>query len=291
MISPLRFVCFNIRMETNEPDPADNWSNRRDGVAAKLASSGADIIGLQEVLPEQLTFLARTLGPLGYQHVGTGRGIDGDDEASPIFFKRDVFELRGSQQRWLSDTPSVPGSRLEGAGCPRVVTAALLNVKAYTKDVFVFCCHLDHHGMVSAARRFSNRLPIQARQAEIMLEQIDHFCVSPSAPRIVLGDFNSWRGAGAHAVLSERGYKDASVASGELDDTPTFTGFRSGNIVRRVLERLTSAHIDWIFASGGVALSNYRVDPSVHTATDGTHRNLSDHRMIMSDVSFDAIEG
>ena len=260
-------------------------------MAANLASSGADIIGLQEVLPGQLAFLARMLEPRGYQHVGTGRGTDGDDEASPIFFKRDVFDLRGSEQRWLSDTPSVPGSRLEGAGCPRVVTAASLNVKAYTKDVFVFCCHLDHHGMMRAASRCSNGLPVQARQAEIMLEQVNSFCASPSAPHIVLGDFNSWRGAGAHAVLSDRGYKDASVASGELDDTPTFTGFRSGNILRRALERLTSAHIDWIFASSGLSLSNYRVDPSVYTADAGTQRNLSDHMMIMSDVSLDAIEG
>ena len=58
-----------------------------------LVDSGADILGLQEVKPDQLQFLVSSLQSLGYQHVGVGRGKDGDDEASPIFFKEDVFDL------------------------------------------------------------------------------------------------------------------------------------------------------------------------------------------------------
>ena len=56
-------------------------------------------------------------------------------------------------------------------------------------------------------------------------QQVDAFCdVSSStselgvavAPRVILGDFNSWRNAGAHLVLSQRGYQDSPRKSREL---------------------------------------------------------------------------
>ncbi|CAK9012088.1 unnamed protein product [Durusdinium trenchii] len=273
----------------------DNWSERKRAVLTALVDSGADILGLQEVKPDQLQFLVSSLQSHGYQHVGVGRGKDGDDEASPIFFKEDVFDLLKHDQRWLCETPSVPGSKLLDAGCPRIVTAALLETKASQERFFAFCCHLDHRGMDRAALPFSAGLQIQAKQAEILLDQVDAFCdVSSStselgvavAPRVILGDFNSWRNAGAHLVLSQRGYQEASSDSSKswIDGQPTFTGFRSGPLWRRLLERFLSVQIDWIFAKGHVTLSKYEVGPGSYMASDGRTRNLSDHLMIAADV-------
>ncbi|CAE7316557.1 unnamed protein product [Symbiodinium sp. CCMP2592] len=305
---PLRLSSFNIRMETSEPDPGvrrsvsadiqrapiDNWSNRKSDVIKSILASDADIIGLQEVLPDQLRCLTDALHPHGYQHVGLGRGEDGDDEASPIFFKGEVFDLVHHDQRWLSATPSVPGSMLDGAGCPRVVTAALLKTKSSGQHLCAFCCHLDHHGMERAAWPFSRGLHIQAAQAEILLKEVDLFCGRLAAGcthavRVILGDFNSWRGAGAHQVLCQHGYKDASSASG-TDSRPTFTGFRSGNIIARLVERWNSVQIDWIFAGGPAVLSNYALGSGSYLASDGKLRNLSDHVMILADVSLQAGE-
>ena len=257
-----------------------------------ILASEADIIGLQEVKPDQLRFLEDALHPQGYQHVGVGRGEAGDDEASPIFFKSNVFDLVRHDQRWLSTTPDVPGSRLVGAGCPRVVTAALLKLKSSGQELFAFCCHLDHHGMARAALPFSRGLHIQAAQAEILLKEVDLFCEGPAgtgAARVILGDFNSWRGAGAHQVLCQHGYKDSSSVSG-TDGRPTFTGFRSGNIIARLADRLKSVQIDWIFASGPASLSNYTLGRGSYLASDGKLRNLSDHVMILSDVSLETVQ-
>ncbi|CAK9000309.1 Endo/exonuclease/phosphatase domain-containing protein [Durusdinium trenchii] len=310
-VTRLRVASFNIRMETSEPDPMDrvwrvgevgkkwctlevvewrkqdNWSKRKRAVLTALVDSGADILGLQEVKPDQLQFLVSSLQSHGYQHVGVGRGKDGDDEASPIFFKEDVFDLLKHDQRWLCETPSVPGSKLLDAGCPRIVTAALLETKASQERFFAFCCHLDHRGMDRAALPFSAGLQIQAKQAEILLDQVDAFCdVSSStselgvavAPRVILGDFNSWRNAGAHLEASS----DSSKSW--IDGQPTFTGFRSGPLWRRLLERFLSVQIDWIFAKGHVTLSKYEVGPGSYMASDGRTRNLSDHLMIAADV-------
>eukprot|EP00438_Fugacium_kawagutii_P009305 Skav235255 [mRNA] locus=scaffold3995:377463:393480:+ [translate_table: standard] len=165
-----RVASFNIRMKTHEPDPNDNWELRRDALVQELVNSQAAIIGLQElgsrweVKPEQLAFLTSVLGEHGFSSVGFGRGANGDDEASPIFFKSaetlgdaKTFHLVREGQRWLSTCPGTPGSRLEGAGCPRVVTQALLKCKQTGKELQAWCADREvvaqrHKGSIAAVR-------------------------------------------------------------------------------------------------------------------------------------------
>jgi len=280
-MTALHAMTFNIRLETQEPDPADNWEARREPVASFLSSSGADVIGLQEVRPSQLTFLSETLAKAGYSHVGAGRDADGGGEASPIFYKNDCFELVREQTRWLSGTPLVPGSKLRGAGCPRVVTCAELRRRSNDERLFVFCAHLDHHGM--AKGKLFGSLPIQAAQAEILLQEVRQFCLVDHYAQIILGDFNSWRSAGAPPVFLREGYKDASCCGdGNVDDQPTFTGFKSGSYLRLAVERAIAEHIDWIFVSSSARTSNYNVHTSQYVNTEGQLRCLSDHLAISS---------
>eukprot|EP00929_Paragymnodinium_shiwhaense_P041601 TRINITY_DN21600_c0_g1_i1.p1 TRINITY_DN21600_c0_g1~~TRINITY_DN21600_c0_g1_i1.p1 ORF type:complete len:293 (+),score=21.11 TRINITY_DN21600_c0_g1_i1:123-1001(+) len=268
-------LTFNIRLETYEPDPLDNWTCRRDAVLDFLAKSSAAIIGLQEVTPSQLNWLSQGLRQYGYEHVGSGRDASGGGEASPIFVKTESFVLLHHDTRWLSHTPRVPGSKFPGAGCPRVVTCAQLQETASQRELFVFCTHLDHHGMATAKLPFSSGLQVQQEQARILVQQIEDFCHDVTLPRVVLGDFNSWRSAGAHPVLLQNGYLDASMTSA-TPDTPTFVGFQSG-LLRRQVDRAISVQIDWIFATRDLALSEYRVHTTTYPDTHGRDRNLSDH--------------
>lgn len=279
-MSAMRVMTFNIRLETNEPDPGDNWSARRSAVAHFLQTSDVDVIGLQEVKPSQYEFLAEALAPHGYAHAGVGRDADGGGEASPIFFKRDRFDLIRERTRWLSETPSEPGSKLRGAGCPRVMTCTALR-RSSGEDVFVFCAHLDHYGMAQA--QATGKLPIQQAQAEIMLRQVDDFCSDSVGTRIVLGDFNSWRSAGAQPVLARAGYVDSSIVDGQENNDPTFVGFGSGSALRRACEWVFGGQIDWIFASPGTPMSNYTVHRGQYAA-ENTMRRLSDHVPVSTTV-------
>eukprot|EP00913_Durusdinium_trenchii_P011360 g10671.t1 len=137
-------------------------------------------------------------------------------------------------QRWLCETPSVPGSKLLDAGCPRIVTAALLETKASQERFFAFCCHLDHRGMDRAALPFSAGLQIQAKQAEILLDQVDAFCdVSSStselgvavAPRRFLSVQIDWIFAKGHVTLSKyevAGELPKNWTTKSVDGVPVF---------------------------------------------------------------------
>lgn len=145
------------------------------------------------------------------------------------------------------------------------------------QEIFVFCTHLDHHGMVRAGLPFSPGLQIQAAQAEILLKEVEEFCCDSDSPRLVLGDFNSWPGAGAHPVLLQHGYHEASQFA--LSQS-TFVGFRSGSLLTRFREWMSSVQIDFIFGTKNLHLQGYSVHRNVYLAHDGKSRNLSDHCMI-----------
>lgn len=280
-----RVMTFNIRMETSEKDPGDDWSARRAAVSGFLAGSGADVIGLQEVTPSQLWFLGEELAKHGYAHVGDGREKDGRGEASPIFYLAAAFEAARVETRWLSETPGTPGSWLAGAKCCRVVTCVALRRPRRDADgdaeaeICCFNSHFDHAGM----ERSDCALPVQRREAEILLGEVERFCPGGGL-RVLLGDFNSWRGVGAPPVLLAAGYLDASSSGAQPDDEATFVGFRTcaaGEREEAGSEALWGdpawQHIDWVFVGPGLQVGDYRVHKDRYTDWRGATRSLSDH--------------
>ena len=98
---------FNIRYD-NPGDSLNNWQYRKDNVAQFIKSQDIDIVGMQEVLHNQLEDLKSRLPE--YAEVGVGRE-DGKTkgEYSPLFYKKDRFEVLDSNTFWLSQYPDSVG--------------------------------------------------------------------------------------------------------------------------------------------------------------------------------------
>eukprot|EP00928_Gymnodinium_smaydae_P057473 TRINITY_DN40711_c0_g1_i1.p1 TRINITY_DN40711_c0_g1~~TRINITY_DN40711_c0_g1_i1.p1 ORF type:complete len:281 (+),score=31.57 TRINITY_DN40711_c0_g1_i1:77-919(+) len=279
MMSAVRVLTFNIRREGPELDEGDIWTARRQAVADLIRNSGASIVGLQEVKPGQLAFLSEVLSP-EYVFVGEGRDADRGGEASPLFVRQSDFAIARHQTYWISQTPNEPGSKHAGAHCPRVVTCAELR-RCDGAVVFCFNTHLDHAGLNDPGTDYR----VQQEQGEILLRVCDEFCGSPLLPRIVVGDLNSGRGAGAPPVLTRAGYIDASGG----DDTPTFVGFDGNSAELTAVYGTTckaTTQIDWIFVKNACA-RNYEVKGHRYEGSDGRMRYHSDHLAVTADVSCD----
>jgi hypothetical protein len=84
---PLGLMTFNIR--TAYIDDGENaWPNRKALVAQTIERSAPDVVGLQEVIREQVDYLAATLD--GYRWIGVDRGLNGGEglsEYTPIFYR------------------------------------------------------------------------------------------------------------------------------------------------------------------------------------------------------------
>lgn len=103
----INYATFNIRYD-NPEDSLNNWKYRKDNVCRFIEDNQLDIVGMQEVLHNQLEDLRAGLP--GYSYVGIGRE-DGDTkgEYAPLFFKTDRFEVLDSNTFWLSQYPDSVG--------------------------------------------------------------------------------------------------------------------------------------------------------------------------------------
>ena len=175
----LRVMTYNIRYH-NPSDGIDIWSNRKQFLISFLNQQNIDILGLQEVLNDQLLDLESGLNAQNnkYQWVGVGRD-DGDKkgEYAPIFFKSSKFSLTKSGYFWISPTPNQPSKGWD-AVCVRICTYAILKSKQDQQNLAVFNVHLDHIGK-------------QSRTEGLILLKNAIDSLAEGIPVLLTGDFNT----------------------------------------------------------------------------------------------------
>jgi len=259
-----KVMSFNIRY-ANPNDGINAWSNRHDLVYDFLNEQKPDIIGFQEALKIQVDQLSNELN--AYSYVGAGRD-DGKDsgEFTPIFYRKDKYDLLSSSHFWLSETPEVVGSKAWGAVLPRIVTWVQLQDKQNGYIFYVFNTHLSH---VSAYARNESTI--------LLLNKIK--TIAGSAPVVLTGDFNATPEERMYTTMTNnwKGYKQLwdSRAVSFSDDEPfqqTFNGFNA---------ETPTIVIDHIFVNGYFDVERFV-----------THKVLkddvfiSDHYPISSELSF-----
>lgn len=245
-------MSFNIRYD-NPGDGINQWDNRKEIAVSLIREVSPDFLGLQEVRASQLKYLGEQL--VEYNYFGKSRSEDPMDEHSPIFFKKNKYELLLSNTFWLSETPDKPSKGWDAA-LNRIVTWGKLKHKETGKIFFHFNTHFDHIGE-------------QARleSAKLLKKKIRE--IAGDNEFIVTGDFNFDPSSNYYQILtedetSEVRLVDASLVSDETERKGTFTGFD--------LSKPAEGPIDYIFVKPTLTVSNYEV---IDTTYNG--RLPSDH--------------
>jgi endonuclease/exonuclease/phosphatase family metal-dependent hydrolase len=256
-------MSYNIRYD----DPRAGqiaWANRREMVASVIRFHGADVVGLQEALANQLVDLERMLP--GFAAFGVGRDGAQKGEYSAILYNKARFALLTGHTFWLSETPSVPGKRGWDADFPRIVTWAKFRDRATGDTFFLFNTHFDHKG--ARARVESSRL---------LLESIGRIAGS-RVPVIVTGDLNFDEAAEGYKILTlgsvgARKLHDARYVSlhGHHGPSATFNDFK--------LLVADSRKIDYVLVSDGIKVRQHAV---LADTWDG--RFPSDHFPVLAEV-------
>ena len=103
----LRIMSYNIRLYTKADGPKNLWENRRDPLCKYVAKVSPDVLGMQEVVRNQLDDVLQRLPE--YDFVGVGRD-DGatKGEYSPVLFRKDKYTVVDKGWFWLSETPDQP---------------------------------------------------------------------------------------------------------------------------------------------------------------------------------------
>lgn len=266
----IKVVSFNLRRDFG-PQRKNRWETRKELAAKVIEQSNAEIIGVQEFLPNMRKDLKELLD--GYSIFGRGR-LSGkkpnNDEHSDIIIKNDQVEVSRYRTFWLSKKPETP-SRAMFAVYPRICTVAEVKLKKSGRRLRVFNTHFDH--VSPLARSFG---------AKLILEQIHNANQTDPLPTIVMGDFNAKPNSKAVRMMRENlsGYQDVRLQdiydSVEQLIGNTYHGFK-GKIKQKFKP------IDYIFVSDDFEIVNASVDTS---SFDGAYP--SDHYPISATLRLKA---
>lgn len=249
---PLRVLCYNLRYITSGDTGERAWTARRDQAAELIRNDAADIVGIQEGLPQMLNDLLDRVP--GYAVIGVGRedGID-KGEYSAILVNTQRFRIQESGTFWLSDTPGVPNSRTWGNQVTRICTWAKLYDREAARTFHFYNTHLDHES--PEARK---------KGTELILSRIA--ARQPAGPMILSGDFNAREEDPLHGTIKAAGLADVWRAL-HPDATP-----EQGETIHQFTGAATGVRIDYIYASPEFAPVDAGV---IRSSKDGNYP--SDH--------------
>ena len=214
----LNVMSFNIRYNTSS-DKENAWPNRKNKVAGQILFHDVHVVGVQEAQHDQMMDLKERL--VRFKYVGVGRD-DGKTagEYSAIFYDTTRVKLLKTETFWLSETPTVPGSKSWDAAITRIVTWARFRDLKTKKQFFVFNTHFDHLGKKA-----------RAESARIILQKVK--TLAGKLPVIVTGDFNTPPSDEPYQLIVEANNKDrltdskAICATAHYGPTGTFNDFRT----------------------------------------------------------------
>lgn len=237
----LHMMTFNLRRRLVMPSRrADRWMRRAPRLRALLQSERPSLLGAQEALSDQASFVRHTLGS-SYRSVGRGRSADGRGEQCPLFYDTERLELLDWQQCALSDRPSVAGSSSWGNVIPRVYVAAEMRDRHTGGRLDVINTHFDH---LSRRSRLRSAWTIRERVA------------ASGVPTVVMGDLNTGaQSAPVAELLAEGALVDAwEVAEQRL--TPEW-----GTFANYSAPRLDRKRIDWIAVTPSIGIQQMGINP------------------------------
>ncbi|MEG0691718.1 MAG: endonuclease/exonuclease/phosphatase family protein [Oscillospiraceae bacterium] len=252
----MKVVTFNIRCDVGQ-DGINVFDNRKGLIKDALGVHQPDIIGFQEVLPHVMDWLETNLE--AYTVVGCGREADLDGEYMTLAFKKKLFSLVNLETFWLSDTPSVPGSRYEDQSVyPRICTVALLREKSTRKLIKVYVTHLDHESSYAIKAGL-----------QLIVNKINADCDKESDTVILLGDFNAFPNSEELSPLIESGPINLTDVTKEIEFT-----FHNYN------PDCCKDKIDYIFVSDNMHCAKAY---TINDEKDGVF--LSDHYPVLTELS------
>ncbi len=247
---PIRVMSFNIRYN-NPGDGINAWPHRKNHVAEMIGKRyQADLAGLQEALKGQIDDLVKQLPD--YEWFGVGRE-DGKEagEYTPIFYRKDRFDLLQQDTFWLSETPDVAGSKSWDSSLMRIVTWGKFKDKKNGKLFYYFNTHFDHRGR-------------QARVESAKLVWKKIAAITGKTPAVLTGDFNVRENSMPYAILTGKetagdslsDLKDARYLSIKAHEGPTSTVSSGAGWTKY---GPPGSKIDFIFVRNGFLVASHRV--------------------------------
>ncbi len=180
MKKKLKLISSNIRFD-NENDGDHIWDNRKYILRDSIQSFDPHILGTQEGRRPQLSSLDSLLDDQDI--VDSHRAWIKERMYPSLFLNSKDLIIKKSGDIWLSETPSVPGSKSFDSAFPRLCSwASVLWPQSSGNEgvpLFIVNCHLDH--VLEKTRNL--QVEVLCKEVFKIRDEEEHL--------IIMGDFNS----------------------------------------------------------------------------------------------------
>jgi len=201
-------MSFNIWTDTGSID------TRMNGVLRTIRGEMPDSFGLQEAHELWRWPLKRKLKDEYGIACDRGRYF-GVQEGTPIFYRKDRYELVDQGVFWLSDRPWITSVGWD-AGLPRIAGYAVLRDKQTGFTYVHFNAHFDNAGATA-----------RANSARLMADRINAI----GLPAVFTADVNAGPGALPAQYFEAGGLIDLRDAAAVSDTGPTFHAYRGATAI------------------------------------------------------------
>ncbi len=253
-----KIMTYNIRYD-NPNDGENQWTKRKHLLSHQILFYEPNILGIQEGLQHQVSYLDSVL--VHYNYIGVGRN-DGKTkgEYSAIFYNSKALKVIKEHTFWLSESPEKISVGWD-ASMERICTYALFEDLKTEAQFWVFNTHFDHIGVI--ARKESSKLLVDT------IKRLN----KRNDPVIITGDFNLLPESEPITFLSQQ-FNDTKWASLAPPFGPegTFNGFNFNVPVNN--------RIDYIFTSK----TNIEVKKYAILSDSKNCKYLSDHLPVFAEI-------
>ncbi len=248
----LRAMTFNVRC-------AEFTEERIGLVLLMIDKYSPDTFGVQEATGEWMETLKACFGDK-YGCVGTGRNANGTGEATAVFYLKSKFELIEGGTKWLTETPDVAGSKIEGSNYTRIFSFAKLKIKATGKTFMYVNTHLD-----------TSSDDVRSIQASYLLKFLESYRAE-QIQCVLSGDFNCSNQSNTYLYITSNGMQDTLAVAKETEPGPTYHAYGK-----------TKSVIDHIFVTNDIEVLKYKVCTETFENADGSIAHPSDHNPVIAD--------
>jgi len=269
-----RVMTFNIRYGTAD-DKENAWPLRKELVFNLISEYQPQLLGVQEALAFQLEEIVEKLPE--YEYLGVGRD-DGarKGEFSAILYLKDRYKVLAHNTFWLSDTPTLAGSKTWGNNLPRIVTWAKLEDTQLNRRIYLFNTHFDHQSQRS-----------REKSAQLLLKRVlarD----DDSIPAVITGDFNSGEYNSVIRYLIEEHPITMSTGEALINPQPFRDTFRTRHpeavkvgTANRFEGYTVGEKIDYVLVAGRLSITGAMI-----IRDNDRGRYPSDHFPVIADLAF-----
>lgn len=251
MTRSLSVVSSNIRYDEPDDD-LHSWENRRDFLASRLLEYAPDLLATQEGRFPQIRDIDDRL--TGLTCSDSHREWAGSLMYPCLFYNPDTLTLNDSGDIWLSESPSIAGSRSFGSTFPRLCTWA-----SFDEGILAINVHLDN-----------SNSDTRLCQIRVLMQQIAALNKAGHAI-ILMGDFNESPQCPVRTCINKEWP--------ELKDPWIELGYAEESSHHHFYEPIDyGSRVDWILANASLEPQEILLDKS--RSEEGIYP--SDHYILKS---------